>query len=156
MVSKHFSDIWYNENVNQNNIVILALMLCIVYLFIFHIFIPLGKNFSIIRNVDKMCVLKNDNNVIKKILNKSRGREYYITGESTESLNNCGITLWEFSHFLMHIFVGYWFDLRWSLLIGCSFEAWEWHQYKCENIMDVVYNSLGAIAGGLIRSYIKS
>ncbi len=141
--------IWRNKNITTGSFVRVAILLCLVYVFIFHIFVPLGKQFSFVKDIDQTCLCEHDNYVIRELTNRSRGKQYYLTGDG--DLNNCGITLWEGSHIFMHVLIGYWLDLRWSLLIGSSFELWEWRKHDCENVLDIFYNSVGAIIGGLCR-----
>lgn len=52
----------------------------------------------------------------------------------------------------MHLMIGWWLDLRWSLALGVCFELWEWLAHSCENKLDLAYNTAGAVIGGLVRS----
>lgn len=126
----------------------------LVYMFIFHGLVPLGKKYSSVQSLDKVCFARCGSDRWQSISRASRGDQYYLTGDdSNESsgIHTCALTLWEFSHVVMHLFVGFFLDLRYSLLIGSAFEIWEWKVHSCENKLDIAYNTLGAIAGGMLR-----
>ncbi len=155
---RNLSGIWRNNNITQRNYLVIGMMLLLMYIFIFHIFSPLGEKYSFVKNLDRVCLCKHDNDTIRSITRRSRGTTYYITGDEDEKnntvgLDNCATTVWEGSHLLMHILIGYLLDVRWSLAIGTPFEIWEWYQYGCENVLDVAYNTMGATIGGLLRVY---
>lgn len=156
--NRNLSGIWRNNNITQRNYLVIGMMLLLMYIFIFHIFSPLGEKYSFVKNLDRVCLCEHDSDTIRSITRRSRGATYYITGDEDEKnntvgLDNCATTVWEGSHLLMHILIGYLLDVRWSLAIGTPFEIWEWYQYGCENILDVAYNTMGATIGGLLRIY---
>lgn len=144
------SDIWVNP---QPSMVKALMLLAVVYVFIFHVLVPLGEQYVFIRKLDQTCVARTDNDTVRRLVEQSRGKQYYLTGGTNESsdLSSCGVTIWEASHLLMHLFIGYWLDLRYSLALGVGFEIYEWWRFGCENVFDVLYNSIGAVAGAALR-----
>lgn len=150
--------IWRNESPRYAPAVIL---LVVIYLMIFHMLVPLGKKIPTLEELDKTCLAKCSAPQWQAVSKMSRGEKYYLTDPvggvvatgDDQAVHQCGITLWEFSHLFMHVFIGWWLDLRWSLIIGGVFEFWEWREHRCENKLDIAYNSLGAIVGGALRHY---
>lgn len=144
-------NIWHNKKINKKIILNFILILILSYIFIFHCFCNLFK-YQIVKDIDQFCFFNCDNEKCKKYTKSTRGDQYYLSGNDAYS---CLFTVWELSHIIFHIFIGYYLDLRYSLLVGIPFEIFEYIQYDCENYMDITYNTIGAVIGGCIRYNFK-
>lgn len=89
----------------------------------------------------KKAKIKEDIEYIKKI----RGKNY------DPAYKNCLLTHWEVCHIIEHMLIGYFFNLKYSLMIGIPWELYEYTQ-NIHNLMDPVYNTLGAVIGVAIRT----
>lgn len=141
-----------NRNIKQSDYYKTFGVLLIIFVLIFIIFFPL-QNSAIggyIKKFDQACMLNCNMDTCKSYTKFSRGNTYNITG-NYDSFDACVFNIWEFSHIILHIFIGYWLDIRYSLGIGIAFELFEWKQYGCENYADILWNTVGCMIGSYIR-----
>lgn len=145
--------IFINNNITYYTIVYSIILLSLLFIIIFYVFETL-KKYKFFQELDKVCFSKCDKDICKEFTYKTRGSQYYLNTDINENnAYNCLFTIWEASHIITHIFIGYYLDFRYSLLIGIPFEIYENRKYNCENYMDIFYNSMGAIIGGYLRYY---
>jgi|LauGreDrversion4_2_1035121.scaffolds.fasta_scaffold03346_2 hypothetical protein len=140
-----------NDHITLCSIIFLFTILICIYIIIFDS-IP-NSNINIIKDLEKECLIKCEHNICKYITNSSRGNNYYINDENSNP-TDCIFTFWEASHLIMHIFIGYFFNLYYVLGIGIPFEIYEYVHYKCENYLDIVYNVIGGVIGCYLRVYL--
>jgi hypothetical protein len=81
-----------------------------------------------------------------------RGDDYYIgsmTRRKRQMLDTCLVTFWSFSHIVLYFAIG----LLCPGKAGFAFAtgvAFEWYEYKvlgCHDLLDILFNGLGLIAG---------
>lgn len=144
-----------NPNITKADYQKSAALLVVMFVLIFIVFVPLQESSTFgkhIKAVDRICLLNCESDTCKSYTKITRGDTYYITGLYDSSLfDTCIFNIWEFSHIFMHIFIGYWLDIRYSLGIGIVFETYEWGAYGCENYADILWNTVGCIIGSYIR-----
>jgi hypothetical protein len=76
----------------------------------------------------------------------------YFLESSTETFNKeCLVTGWELSHFMFHIFLGYFYNIYVSTGISVSYEVYERYTYNCASYNDLFIN----MAGFLVGNYLK-
>lgn len=83
-----------------------------------------------------------------------RGNKYIIGDpESSSALDNCLITFWGTSHYMLYFFLGYWCPaLFWpTFVIGVGFEVYEYVQYDCADALDIAFNTIGFLSGSLLK-----
>jgi hypothetical protein len=63
--------------------------------------------------------------------------------------------VWELTHFLFHIGLGYYYNLPVSIAISVGFELYE-HCFKdCGSWLDLLYNGLGGIVGVALYHFVN-
>ena len=119
----------------------LSLVLIVQYL--------LSKKHSFISGLTKYtrgCLYSCSQN-ISKFLISTRGINYYLTSKKYHPSNddNCLVSVWAFAHVVLYIFVGFFCPNLFvpSLLVGIFYEIMECIFYKCHDVLDIFFNSLG-------------
>ena len=90
---------------------------------------------------------------------KLRGENYftYKTDPNYKRLNeeNCILNNWHISHFVLHFFIGFFTqNILLSLAGGIGVELYEYWRYDCHDILDIIYNTLGALMGIALRKFL--
>lgn len=140
----------HNLDVNPNNTDVfphwnLAKLLLLMYVFIFHVI----DHIDALRPIQDACLVFCD----KCNLKKYRDDGYYThVRHKTFDVSKCSLTTWELSHLATHTFIGYHYGLRVSLTIGVGFEIFEHAYHDCGSILDVGWNTIGALIGIYLRS----
>jgi len=141
------------SHIKYNNIYILILIL-IILLYIIFIFInefisshKYGKKLDIFQ---QHCFLKCNSKNCNKTFETVRGRHYYLQ-DILDNNNLCAFNIWELSHILLHFYIGYYFNIYYSLLIGIPFEIYEHKVWGCASYFDIFYNLIGASIGISMR-----
>lgn len=151
-INKFLDNITSNDHITNNTIIGLTIVCILMYIFIFYAaeeYFPLFDKLTY-----ESCIIPCENNSCAKFIEATKGKNYYLSKYHTDwNKTNCLITPYEISHFIFHIFIGYYTNIYYSLLLGVGFEAWEYYEYNCENYMDIVFNTLGAIFGIFIRTH---
>jgi len=142
------------ENVTRRKLKLLAIAGLCFYVAIFHVIdrIPLATTL-----MNANCLAKCENKTCQRVLHETRGSKYFTTSLVDSSIRdelrkNCWLTVWEFSHILTHIAIGYYFNIYVSLGISWSFELYEKVAYDCANGADLVWNFIGAVIGTALRN----
>lgn len=103
-----------------------------------------------IHNFSEQCVIDcTDESKCEKV-NCWRDKGYYAF-ESEHNNKKCMVTRWEISHFLTHMFLGYFTNIYVSLPISIGFEIYEHYKYDCGSYLDLVYNFSGFVVGNIMR-----
>lgn len=153
-MSPYLKTIFFNENINNKALLKVLLLLSVLFLLIFHFAKTICENIEEMDEINGICVVGCGNSTFKKcIVENCKGDDYLLTSGKYEM--DCFMSIWELSHIYLHIIIGYHLDMRYSLMIGGTFEVYEWSAYKCHNWMDIFWNTLGATIGGTCR-YIKN
>ena len=125
----------------------LAIALIILYILIFKAWTALCGKSKLIDKISNLCMLPCKDRCPPKYL---RGDRYSLKPNSSP---DCVMTIWELSHFIMHVFIGYFYNIQTSLLVGTGFELWEWYYYDCASFIDIFLNTLGAVIGANIWTW---
>jgi hypothetical protein len=84
-----------------------------------------------------------------------RGRNYLLN-QADKTASDCFLTRWNVAHFVSYVFCGFccpkwkWF----SIVIGILFEVLEWVIAECQDVTDIVVNSLGCLTGAKLSQWI--
>jgi hypothetical protein len=98
-------------------------------------------------NLLNKCVIPGKSNTTKSI-GSLRECRY---SEEPDLKNNCYLFGWEISHFLLHVMIGYYFNVYVSVFISVGYEIYEHYTCKCASVLDIVYNLLGYYLGNRLR-----
>lgn len=138
-------------NISTGVYVALIISGIIMYVIIFHlekIFDEEIKN-KFLRNIEQ-CVIPCSKKKCKTI-NKMRDKDYYYFDNSEK----CVISLWEISHFITHIFLGYFTNIYISQGISIGFELHEHFNLNCGSYLDLGYNLTGFLVGHYLKNVIN-
>jgi hypothetical protein len=129
----------------------LTIILILMYIFIFHI---LSKLPNKIFNYQFIC-LKKCNHTLCKMCTNTRGSNYFVLSNHLDknSIPDCILTVWEFSHILFHIYLGYYYNIYISQGLSIGFEIYEKYAFNCESGIDIICNLIGFLIGYTFRIY---
>ena len=122
--------------------------LIIIHIFIFH----LDKIFNEelvekIRTLCDTCVVDCDDKKTCEKVNYFRDKKYYYNDKSKK----CLVSSWEISHFLMHLFLGYYSNIYVSQTASIGYEIYEHKYHDCGSYIDLIYNFAGFYTGFVLR-----
>jgi len=135
----------------------LVLICIILYLFIFVVLEYTDKFNSFHQYCFGFCNKKN--NTCYK-LNNLRDSNYYSPNNNNSKHpleikgkqgKICYFTFWELTHFIFHIYIGYWYGFLTSMVFSIGFEIFEHYYFNCGSVLDLGYNGLGMVLGILLR-----
>lgn len=87
-----------------------------------------------------------------KYWNSLRDGDYWLDVEKKNCItNNSG----SFSFFLVHIFLGYFYNIYVSQTISIGFEIYEQKFHNCGSYLDLGYNFMGFLVGHTLKNYIN-
>lgn len=96
-----------------------------------------------------------DGNKTCERVDKNRGKNYgfdpNMEGESYRQYRSCLLTGWELSHFIFHMFLGYFYNIYVSQILSFGFEMYEHSALRCGSLNDLVVNFAGYCVGYGIR-----
>ena len=138
---------------NQETII---MIICYVVAYIYSIIIQPKIGQSLDPHLIKfnayqdMCIV--NGKYAPSFLYSGRGKDYII-GKDTNTLADCFVTFWGFSHFVLYVILGYYCPNKFytTLFIGIAFEIYEWYQFNCADPLDIVFNILGFAFGRYLR-----
>jgi hypothetical protein len=138
-----------SDNITTNKIFGLVVVCILLYIFVFFVF---EEYFPYLHKLSYMKCFYHCNGDLCKSIISTRGEDYSLKYNGKVP-KDCGVTPYEVSHIIFHIFIGYYFNIYYSLGIGIPFEIHEAMHYQCESYMDIFYNTIGASIGILLRSF---
>lgn len=106
---------------------------------------------GVVNTFHEGCVLR-AGGTAGEILTGGRGDQYFIgamTPEKAKDLETNVMSFWGFTHGLAYFFLGiYCPDLFWqTFAAGCAFELYERQRYQCQDLLDIVWNTVGFAVG---------
>lgn len=109
------------------------------------------------RKIHESCILGCPTNT--EFITDGRGDNYYIGASDSingSSLKKCMATFWSATHFMLYVLIGFFCpDLFYeTLILGASFELFEYYKYDCADPLDILFNTSGFIVGKGINAYI--
>jgi len=86
-----------------------------------------------------------------------RGKNYYIcdiTPEDMKILETCLLTKWNLIHVCFHTIITFLFPeyCYAFFLFGIFYEWYEYIAYQCEDLLDIIYNTIGIFLGLCLRN----
>lgn len=109
------------------------------------------RQYDWIKKIGEACIYKCDGETCKAYSRQWRGGNYHDTLDKKLPPSGCMLTSWELSHFIFHIFIGYYYNLYISLLVGFGFEFYESQRCQCHSGFDLLYNTAGALVGNYFK-----
>ena len=97
------------------------------------------------------CLITCKNQICKNITSNSRESNYSLGITSNAHVDDCIFTGWEFSHVILHMFLGYYFNIYISVSLSVLFEIYEHYVYNCASWLDLFWNTFGLLIGIYIR-----
>ena len=131
------------------------LLNCFLYIIIFHLLDNVLPS-DLQEKLDKIqhkCFVKCDNELCKEAT-KLRDNNYFLTDPTGIDLKTCIFTSWELTHLLFHIFIGYTYNIYFSVTTSILFEIIEHYVYDCGSYLDVFWNFIGFLIGFYLRNII--
>lgn len=125
----------------------ITIIVVILITYIYSFYIAPNKNIpEILKNINQKCIIGCNNCAI-------RGGNYIIEDKSmSKKMDNCLITSWNVSHFVMYAILGYNYPLYLPSLtaLGITFEIYEHYRYDCADLMDIPSNIAGLCVGYML------
>lgn len=138
----------YGEHITKNYWCALLIIGILMYILIFYIIDSMGDTAV---KISHTCLAECKSDTCKNIVTGGRDSNYFLSPDSNPK--NCWFTIWELSHMIMHIFIGYFYNLQTSLGVSVGFEVFEHYAYDCASILDIFWNMLGFSIGYSIRYF---
>ncbi len=138
-----------NEHITNKTLMVWGVIFILLYIACFnnHEYLVYCRN-----KVHKFCMYKCETQECSDFQKSVKGGSYYTTDiEENESIEYCPLGFWELSHFITHIFIGYYLNMSYSLGIGFGFEVYEYFVYDCASYPDLIANTLGGLLGSYLR-----
>ena len=135
------------NNVGLKKIIIFLMLFVIGF---FCIFYPKSEmSFGIVKLYD-ICIQKCETDICKYITTNLRDDNYSL-GDYRPY--DCIFTIWELSHVILHMFLGYYYNIYISISLSVLFELYEHYFRNCGSFMDLFWNTVGLLIGVIIRYY---
>lgn len=139
-------------DVSRIRIAIFIVVIIVGTYLIFTVYPYFRSKYAFVKNIGEYCIIGCGRDSCKKLGNAGRGNNYHDTQDaSTPAQTGCMMTGWELSHFITHIFVGYYLNMYYSTALSVGYELYEYKTCDCHSGFDIVYNT----AGGIVGTYIK-
>lgn len=132
-------------NVGKQKIQTLMILLIIIYLFQYHFIEYLYKKTGIYVGLDGYCIRKCSSQTCKNMVTNYRNSDYWAA--TNLSPTNCAITAWEIAHTILHIFIGYYYNIHMSVLLSVGHELYEHYYLDRGSYLDLFYNMMGFVIG---------
>lgn len=140
--------------------IIMIAMFVIAYIYCIMVATYIQRNqdtsplYKAINDLHESCLLPCEAETCKT-LTSQRGSNYYIGATSEErkdQLGTCLFTYWSLQHFLFFFALGFLTpDLMFEALsIGLLFEIYEYYRFDCHDVLDLLLNTLGFLAGNYL------
>lgn len=140
------------QHITTHNIELLVVLLAAMYVYIFNV---VDSPFYKARGWDKWyqkCLAPCHSDVCTKVTTTLRDSNYYLDGDNKSTAHvDCAFTLWELSHILFHVYLGYTFNFAVSFAISALFELVEHVWFNCGSVLDLGHNATGGLLGVLLR-----
>lgn len=139
-----------SDHITLGKICVVVVLSLAVFLIIFYV---TPENKWLYQRANQ-CYYKCESDQCNRLMKQTRGSTYIIDNNGWGSdYEGCAFGFWEASHFVFHIFIGYFLNLQASLAIGVGFELFEAATWGCESYFDIAYNTAGALVGIALREH---
>lgn len=138
---------WHDPTLSYYTLMIIGI---IMYILIFKLdYLLPEKYLRKVHNYTEECIIGCSDKDTCDYVNKFRNDGYYLF--DNDANEKCIVTKWEISHFLTHLFLGYFTNLYISLAVGFGFEIYEYKFYDCGSYIDILYNTAGFLTGFYLK-----
>jgi hypothetical protein len=79
-----------------------------------------------------------------------RDSGYYLLDKGPD-VKTCLFTVFELSHVIFHMFLGYYYNVYVSLGLSVGFEIYEHYVFDCGSYLDIMHNMGGFLIGYSLR-----
>ncbi len=134
------------NNVGLNGVCVLFILVIFVDYLNFT-YLPNLSEDKLLKKIMYHCALRDD-----RVKQKYRNHGYYSAFPKDFNGVTCAVTMWEISHLLTHVFIGYFYNIYISMGISVGFEIYEKYWHSAESYTDVVWNFIGMVIGASLRS----
>lgn len=148
----------YTDKYTTKNIVIILSILLFAYIYCF-VYAPSIENDNslTITKIHKSCPINCKSEKCKTHFKNTRGDKYFISIPENEQtyIKNCAVTFWGLTHFFMYFIITFLvpsFYIEFFFL-GIGFEIYEYYKFKCHDINDIYFNTLGILLGKYFSPY---
>lgn len=138
------------NNVSIGSTIVLIIIGIIIHTFIFGARINKFHNKAI--DMLDICLVKCGGGNMCKKYTSLRDDGYMNNAEKIKNDKNCVFLGWELSHFIAHIFLGYYYNIYYSLGISVGYEMFERIEYNCASYADLIINLCGFMVGAYFRN----
>ena len=137
----------------RRSLSLFILVCAIVYIIIFQVIERLPKK---IKDYQYHCFAKCETKTCQDITKRLRDKDYWLDPDGVKKTDpiKCGMTTYELTHVLFHVWIGYEYGLCVSAVTSSSFEVFEHLFYNCGSYLDLVWNMLGALIGVSLRYFV--
>lgn len=144
------------NDVRGNSSLVLAVIFAVMYAFIFlDLAVSKTKYVKLVRSwlYDCRIPCRDGNQTCAKV-NSYRGDNYGFdpNGGSYIEYKTCLFTGWEASHFLFHMFLGFFYNVYISQTLSLMFEIYEHYAEDCGSFNDLSINLAGFCVGYGLRT----
>ena len=146
-------------------IILFTILLIIAYSYAI-LFAPKIENINdktILGRLNKLhvsCIVPTNNKNIHKLINKCRGKGYFISKNKklNDEIRKCLLTFWGLTHILLFFIVGFFCPdlIIPAIFIGIMFEVYEYIKFNCEDYLDFIWNTFGLLSGYLYGQYFRN
>ena len=146
------------NDVRADSSLVLGVIFAVMYSFIFlDLAVSKTKYVKLLRSWLYDChVPCTEGNETCEQVDLHRGKNYgfdpNINGGSYREYSACLLTGWEVSHFLFHVFLGYFYNIYVSQTLSFTFEIYEHYAFDCGSFNDLSINFAGYCVGYALRS----
>jgi hypothetical protein len=133
----------------------LFVLVCVVmYVIIFKIIDRLPKYLT---DWQYICLADCDSSTCQKVTKNLRDAHYWIDEEGYNKMNpiKCSFTMYELTHLLFHVWIGYEYGIFVSIGLSAFFEIFEHIFYDCGSVLDLMWNLIGGLIGISLRYYVN-
>jgi hypothetical protein len=145
--------------------IIAIIIYAVAFIYVFHFALAINKAPSgwkkAVNDIHEGSVIRVGGEA-GELLTGGRGSRYIIgvdmTAEVQADLRTNVMTFWGFTHFTAYTFLGLFCpDLFWqTFAAGCLFETYEYKKYKCQDLLDIIWNTVGFAVGRALGDWARA
>lgn len=148
-----YSNILAWGDVTLGSTIVLIIFILIGGRFIFHTLLGWDdETQQKINKISETCFSACETDLCKTTVDKYRGGGYYLETQNTKTNRHCFFNIWELSHIITHIFIGYFYNIYYSQALSIGFELYEWKRSNCGSWFDLGYNFFGFLIGHTLKN----
>lgn len=127
----------------------LLVLYFLIYVYIFYLL----RYVTVFQRLHESCLVKTRETCLPIwIFRLLRGTNYF---NGSTKAHECAVTFWELTHFSLHTFLGYAYNLPVSLTTSVCFELFESYRDRSGSFLDLAWNGAGYFVGLLAGSLVS-